>query len=227
MKLAIKENSIISSAAVFTAASRLIPFPFLDDIVEDRVRLFMLSALLKQHGVSLPSKELRPIYNKDTGCIAGALGFGVNLLLKPLRKIFRTIFFILTIRDVSLHVADTILLGRAIDRILADKTPKKLSLTNDIEKIREAFLTASTHVDRKLAKHLFDSLWDQRKHFKKLGSFTRKAFAKERTEEIHLDGDQQTTIDQDVQIINEALDDDRSKDFLAKFDAKFDEIILA
>ncbi|HZI16154.1 MAG TPA: hypothetical protein VE153_37665 [Myxococcus sp.] len=108
--------------SVAAGLTPLIPVPFLDDYALTQVRENMVRALLKERGLPAPDKAVAELAgSNDRTSIGGHLmGFLKGLVLLPVKKIFRKVFFVLWVKDcvdvasVSLHQG--YLLSHAMDR---------------------------------------------------------------------------------------------------------------
>ena len=111
----------VSHYALLSGLAQFIPLPFADDIADQQMRKRMLSVLLRRRGRDFDVEEIRPLYTGLRGGLirkAGSVTRG--LLLKPIRKLFRTVFFFLTFRRALLEATGALLLGHTIDRLLAN-----------------------------------------------------------------------------------------------------------
>ena len=110
---------ILSRSALLRGLCYLIPVPFLDDFIAQRVLKNMVTSLLNDHGRSFPDKRVAVLYEGESkGCLAKIWSFAVGLIIKPLKKLFKTFFFVLAIRDVALGIGSTLFLGRCLNRSL-------------------------------------------------------------------------------------------------------------
>ena len=78
-------------AGIVSASSRFIPIPFVDDVVRDQCRRYVVSRTLAAHETELTTKDLKPFYDGGGGCLGGCVGMVVRaplkLLLFPIRKV--------------------------------------------------------------------------------------------------------------------------------------------
>lgn len=110
---------ILSRSALLRGLCYLIPVPFLDDFVAQRVLKHMVASLLKAHGRDYAPKRVSVFYEGESkGCFAMAWDFAWGLIIKPIKKLFKTIFFVLAIRDVAVGIGSTLFLGRCLNRSL-------------------------------------------------------------------------------------------------------------
>lgn len=114
--------SRVAFHSVAAGLTPLIPVPFLDDYALKQVRENMVRALLKERGLPAPDKAVGVLAGSHVqGSIGGhLLGFLKGLVLLPVKKLFRKVFFVLWVKDcvdmasVSLHHG--YLLSHAMDR---------------------------------------------------------------------------------------------------------------
>jgi hypothetical protein len=111
------DHRVARAAAIHGAAS-LLPIPLLDEWIAARARRDVVEAVLREEGRARPVQELAPLYEDQGTFLQGCLMLPVKLILIPIKKILRTIFFVLAIRAVSLEVAYVLHFARAIERCL-------------------------------------------------------------------------------------------------------------
>lgn len=110
----------VSHYALLSGLAQFIPLPFADDLADQQVRKRMLSVLLRRRGRSFDVEEIRPLYTGLSGGLVRKAGSVTkSLLLKPVKKLFRTVFFFLTFRRALLEATGALLLGHTLDRLLA------------------------------------------------------------------------------------------------------------
>jgi hypothetical protein len=107
-------------AGIVSAAARFLPVPFVDDVVRNQCRRFVVSRTLAAHGRSESLDQLAPYYvAAGDGCLAGCLTSTVRattkLVLFPVRKI---VALVTSARGVPLEILRVVLLGRTLDRQL-------------------------------------------------------------------------------------------------------------
>ena len=111
----------ISHHALLAGLCQFIPIPFADDAVELRVRRAMVKKLLDNRGVAYPHRQVEALWEGPPSSLAAkAGGFAKSLLLKPLKKVLRTVLLFLTVRRAILTAAEVLLLGHTVDRLVAD-----------------------------------------------------------------------------------------------------------
>ncbi|MFZ5475524.1 MAG: hypothetical protein ACOZNI_02010 [Myxococcota bacterium] len=93
----------------------LIPLPWVDEWAERNTRRKMYDALAKARGIELDAATLDTLVEDRSSLLVGCL-FGV--VRWPLKKLFRTFFYFLTIKDVIDGVAHAGLCAAMIDAAL-------------------------------------------------------------------------------------------------------------
>ena len=110
----------IAHHALLSGLCQFIPVPFADDYADRRVRRAMVAKLLAARGRAYDADAVKPLWAGPPGSVLGKIG-GVakGLVLKPVKKLLRTVFFVFTIRRAILEAAEVLLLGHTLDRLLA------------------------------------------------------------------------------------------------------------
>ena len=110
-------------AGLVSASGRFVPVPFVDDVIRQRCRKFVVSRALPSSQSDTQFDRLRPLYGDDHGWLAGCSGLLVRaplkLLLFPIRKI---IAITTSVRGVPLEVMRCVLLGRTVQRLAGSQT---------------------------------------------------------------------------------------------------------
>lgn len=114
-----KTKHAIARAAAIHGAASLLPVPLLDDWIAERQRRDVVAVLAAEAGRARPIAQLAPLYADQGGLLRGCLMLPIKLILIPIKKILRTIFFVLAVRAVALEVAYVLHLARAIERCFA------------------------------------------------------------------------------------------------------------
>src|SRR5688500_7332561 len=152
---------VIARAAVICGAASLIPVPFVDEIIAERARRDMVEALLVSRGRTRPARELAALWEDQGGCLSGCLLLPLRLLVKliliPIKKLLRSIFFIFALRALALEVAHALHLGRAIERcldrgLLGDELSAEQA-REQAARVRVAFESSFRGVDVAALKH--------------------------------------------------------------------------
>jgi hypothetical protein len=119
--------------AFWSAASALasvVPVPFLDDHLVRVTRRRMVRELAREHGIALRETEVRLLAGQrppwPTGCALFVMLY-VKTAIWLLRRLFRTVFFWLTLQDVSNAASFTFHEGFLLRRALRDFEPQHLA----------------------------------------------------------------------------------------------------
>ena len=112
----------VSHYALLGGLCQFIPVPFADDLAERQVRKRLVGVLLDRRGRrQVDAGDLKPLWaGVDNGVVSRAGGFLKGLILKPIKKALRTVFFVATFRKAILEATEALLLGHTLDRLLAD-----------------------------------------------------------------------------------------------------------
>ena len=106
--------------ALLSSAARFVPVPFLDDILRERIRQYLVSRLLRGSGRSFGSARVGALWKDAGGCASGCLALAwkipLKLILFPIRKI---IAIVSAVQGFARDVTESLLFGRALDRALA------------------------------------------------------------------------------------------------------------
>lgn len=221
-------QQILSRSAILTGIAGFIPVPFLDDYAAERVRQHMVVSLLKRQGLS-HANYLRPLYRESISCIGSVFQFVRSLIVKPVRKLFRTLFFFLAIRSVTLQMARVYLLGRAIDLCLQNNS---IQSEKDVLRFSPAFAKTFEGTDRKFFTHLLEQTGRGLAPFQKgAREVMRRIFREKRKAEekgapdsqqfAKLTDEEQARLDAEAERLAETLKQEEVAGFLARFDAKF------
>lgn len=150
--------------ALLASAARLVPVPFVDDILRERLGQLVVRQTLKAHGRTYSSARLKPLWSDSGGCMSGCLlmFFKAPLILitYPFRKVWS---WVMAARNLSRDLTTMILLGRALDRSLRagrlDDQTDGPSLEAEAALTRQAFDNAVTGMDTQvLQRGLADGL---------------------------------------------------------------------
>ncbi|KAA5542592.1 hypothetical protein FYK55_13725 [Roseiconus nitratireducens] len=132
-------------AGIVSAASRFVPVPFVDDLLQDRCRRFTVERTLKAHDRGQDLERYRTFFGSDTGCAGGCLAWAarapLKLVLFPIRKLVRVVT---SVRGVPLEITRMVLLGRTLDRCLSRESEWDVPR---IRRMRAAFEEAFARMD--------------------------------------------------------------------------------
>ncbi|MEL7239188.1 MAG: hypothetical protein AAGK78_10020 [Planctomycetota bacterium] len=83
---------------------QFIPLPFADDAAEEFVKEHMITQLLRRRDRSITAEDVPALYKGIRRSVLGrGLGFAKSILLKPIKKVLRTVFFWLMVSPKSLQ----------------------------------------------------------------------------------------------------------------------------
>jgi len=220
--------------ALLASAARLVPVPFVDDILRERLGQLVVRQTLKAHGRTYSSARLKPLWSDaGGGCMSGCLlmFFKVPLVLitYPFRKVWS---WIMAARNLSRDLTTMILLGRALDRSLRAGRLAEGADGADLEaeaaRIRQAFDNAVTGMDTQvLQRGLGDGLRQVRglsgAALRTLRSLWKKKGAAGDADDVELPAAEQEILDEGANRVQAVLEDPSVVALLERFDARFDD----
>jgi len=112
----------VAFLAVASGLTPLIPVPFLDDYALRQTREGMVRQILREHGLPAQDKAVQVLAGSHVSTSLGGhvKSFLKGVLLFPVQKIFRKVFFVLWIKDcvdmASLSLHHGFLLTHAVER---------------------------------------------------------------------------------------------------------------
>jgi hypothetical protein len=216
----------VSHYALLGGLCQFIPIPFADDLAERHVRKRMVDLLLDRRGRPFDAGVVKPLYAGPGGSILGkAGGIAKSLVMKPVKKLLKTVFFVATIRRAILESAEILLLGHTIDRLLADgRLPAEASedaLRDEAERIEAAVTAVMASPERRglttLVRHAANLLREREQIDVTLPPVT------DGNAEAALDEEQRRQLDAASKKLAAELEDERGRSTLAKLDAMIDE----
>jgi hypothetical protein len=111
-------HKLILTHAVLTGLTPLIPIPLLDDLVKAYFLRRLVRRLGASHGFTLDPEDVKILADEpETGCLPGCLG---RVLLYPVKKIFRKIFFFLEWKRATDLVSRTYHRGYLLDHAIRE-----------------------------------------------------------------------------------------------------------
>ncbi|HEV2862728.1 MAG TPA: hypothetical protein VGX48_17060 [Pyrinomonadaceae bacterium] len=106
----------LATYAVLVGLTPLIPVPFVDDVAKSYFRRRLVRQLASSNGRALSAEELDALSKEeDGGCARGCL---TAVLVYPLKKIFRKVFFFLEWKRAADLTSQTYHFGYLIDHAL-------------------------------------------------------------------------------------------------------------
>ncbi len=145
-------------AGIVSSASRFVPIPFVDDVIREKCRWFVVSRTLAAHQQSEAIEALKPYYSSSgdslRGCLLAFIRMPLKVLLFPIRKL---VALVTSIHGVPLEIMRMVLVGRTLDRVLRDGEVPPTS--GQAARMRLAFDDTFTHMDfRVIRAAVSDSL---------------------------------------------------------------------
>ncbi|MGE0784750.1 MAG: hypothetical protein AB7S26_03605 [Sandaracinaceae bacterium] len=211
---------------LLASAARMVPVPLLDDLLREKATHLMVARLLSQRGRHYASQRVKPLYADNEGCLVGVFTLMLKLALFPVRKVLA---WVLAARYLAQDLARAILLGRVLDRLLADgalSSPDDAAILAEAERIRLAFDNAVRGSDLKLLQGLLGSALRSASGLPRAAMRTlmRRRHQPEDASAVEgADESDKRVLESGADKIEAALEQPAAKAFLETFDATFDE----
>ncbi len=114
-----KTQRTIATHAVLAGLTPLIPVPVVDDLANTYFRQRLVRSLAAARGRTLTAKDAEALAaERESGCLAGCAG---TLLVYPLKKVFRKIFFFLEWKRAVDLASRTYHFGYLVDHLFAER----------------------------------------------------------------------------------------------------------
>ncbi len=110
------------ASSLGTGALALIPVPFLDEWMIGKHRRRLVESILAKRGISFDGKGVEALVNGGRGRLSRASSRASGLLIKPLKKLFRSVLIWLTVRNAARAVLETHLLVRFLQHPSFEKS---------------------------------------------------------------------------------------------------------
>jgi hypothetical protein len=217
---------------ILAAAARLVPVPFVDDLLRERITQIMIRQTLRAHGRTYSTALVSPLWSPPFGCASGCLLFllklPIVLITYPFRKIWA---WVTAIRGLARDLTEMILLGRAVDRVLSRgelrEAERQADITAEAARVRTAFENAASGMDLTVLKAALAAALGKvsgmaRAALRALRSLWRKRVSGEE-ERVTLDASEQGVLDEGARAVELALEKPEVAKLLARFDVTFDE----
>lgn len=118
-----KTQRIIATHAVLAGLTPLIPVPVVDDIAKSFFRQRLVRSLAAAHGRTVTGADAEAFAaERESGCMSGCVG---SLLLYPLKKVFRKIFFVLEWKRAVDLTSRTYHFGYLVDHVFAERLDER------------------------------------------------------------------------------------------------------
>lgn len=92
---------LIYADATFAGLAILIPFPFIDTLVEEYFRRRMPRDIARRRGRTLSPAVMRLVNRRRDSLLSGCLMLPLNLILYVLRNLYRTVVYFLSVYDAG------------------------------------------------------------------------------------------------------------------------------
>ena len=113
-------STAIARYTLLCGLTPLIPIPFLDEWVERSIRRQLYKEVAAQRGVTLDESALDVLTEDRASMLVGCLVVAVKW---PIKKLFRTFFYFLTIKDVIDYAARAAHYGAMLDAAIVHGVP--------------------------------------------------------------------------------------------------------
>ncbi len=144
-----------AGASLRTGAYQLIPLPFVDDWLTLRQRKGMVRAVLEARGFTYEAQVPRVLAGGSLSLTARLGSMAKGLVLKPMRKIFRTVLFWVAARRAARAVVETYFLGRFLHHPAVAGQGGGTHLTqSDGQRLASVFQEVSKNLDLHAAHEL-------------------------------------------------------------------------
>lgn len=133
-------NREIVQYAVLVALTPLVPVPFLDDILKNYLQRRMVRKLGENYQYNFSDAEIRVLADEESrGCLKGCISM---MIVYPLKKIFRKIFFFLEWKRAIDVASYTLHYGILIDYAMSEGwcAPTSLKSAAEVRKAVDALL---------------------------------------------------------------------------------------
>jgi uncharacterized protein (DUF697 family) len=228
-------RELLARAALFTGLATLVPVPFLDDLLVDRTREHLVGSLLRAHGRGAATRRVQALW-AGSGCFSTCLGWPFKLVLWPLKKLLKTVFFVLALRSAALQVGRTLALGRAVERRLqagafADAPVPAAGAADPLAlealQVRAALDRAYAGIDRVVLVRAFEATLRGARHVPRLvraamRRLLRRGVTDEAAAVAALPPEQQQAVAGAVDRVEATLEDPSVRAVLDELDRRFD-----
>lgn len=224
-----RELTLRFVCGLLASSARLVPVPFLDDVLREKAIQLMVSRTLKAHGRTYSSKHVAPLYADPRGCLQGCLLFAilfpVKLVLFPIKKV---IMWVLAAKYLAVDLSESVLLGRALDRMLVEGrlASDGEALRREALLLRSAFDNAVAGTDMTLLRSVLRETVGSVSGLPRaaLGALRRlRTKGDDADPTAGLSRADQEKVDEGARGIRRALETPKMREVLDAFDARFDE----
>lgn len=218
------------TCGLLASAARLVPIPFLDDLLHEKALHLMVSRTLKAHGRSYRSKLVAPLYGDPHGCLHGCLMFGlllpVKIVIYPIRKI---VAYVMAAKYLAKDLSEAVLLGRVLDELLGEgRLPdgaEPAALGAEADRIRRAFDNAVQGTDMKILRGVLATAVRSVAGLPRAALHALRGLRKKSAEDADptagLSESDRAKVEEGADRVQSALSTPEMQAFLEAFDARF------
>jgi hypothetical protein len=153
-------QNLITTHAVLVGLTPLIPIPLLDDMAKSYFQRRLVRKLAEKYNLNLSTKDIKTLADDtDSGCLLGCLGM---VLLYPIKKIFRKIFFFLEWKRAIDIVSRTYHQGYLFEYVFQEKWCSPAGPRNAAE-VRSAIDKVCNETNTNPIEHSVRSTFNQSK----------------------------------------------------------------
>ena len=153
----------VRRASLRTGAFEFIPVPFVDEWLIRKERRKIAERVLQDQGIKLDKEALELLSGKRRSFISRVGGWIKGLFFKPLRKIFRTVFFWFTLRRSAMTAMETYFLSRFLAHPSIGVVSKNGHLGAEAAgQLSAAFRQVVHRIDLRLAAEVLRVVWHHR-----------------------------------------------------------------
>lgn len=106
--------------AMLVGVVQFLPIPFVDDWIHRRLMRKVVGDILRRRGRQFAVEDLAPLFEPGGGGMLGPAGSAARaLVLKPMKRLARTVLIVFGARRAALEAAQVLLIGHTLDRQLA------------------------------------------------------------------------------------------------------------
>lgn len=151
-------RGVVATHAAYASLCPFIPVPFIDDMVEARVRRRMIGRLLRLEGIEVSSDATRRLAARRRRVFSGALR---GLLFWPVKRLLRKLLVILAAKAAADAAAsmfhDGWLIARALEANYVDRARLRAEDGDALEVFRTAVAEAHAAVDPTVTRQVMKS----------------------------------------------------------------------
>jgi hypothetical protein len=215
---------LIVVCALLHAAARFVPLPFLDDILRERVRQYLVSRLFRKKGLGEGKSSQVPVLWRDpdsscqSGCVSLLWRVPLAIVLFPIRKI---VSIVKAVTGFSRDVTQSLFFGRGLTRAI-DRGFFVSQLPADAIAVRHAFDVAIVGIDTQLVAGALSSAFAGIRGLPKAALQAARSLGKGSDEP-------QTSaeLEQGVGAVEEVMSRPEVARVIAEFDSRFDQALPA